>query len=160
LETLASVLEPVSFHERYQLQRTGVLTPLDRLVDAVVADPPSRFEIGQEVSAALSSGSDATTAKQALKKRFQSWVDAGPGLEIVTASSLRLSDAAPRAQQLVQLGQAGLQALDALEGKPAPSGWQTQQTAIITEAAKPVALTQFTFLPSLQRLVEAAGAKQ
>jgi len=159
LETLASVLEPISFGERYQLQRTGTLTPLDRLVDAVVADPPSRFEIGQEISSALSSGSDASAAKQALRKRFQSWVDAGPGLEAAIASSPRLADAAPRAQQFVQLGQAGLQALDALDGKAAPAGWKDQETALITEAAKPVALTRFTFLPSLQKLVDAAGGK-
>jgi len=159
LETLASVLEPISFGERYHLQRTGTLTPLDRLVDAVVADPPSRFEIGQLVSAALSSGSDAAAAKQALRKRFQSWVDGGPGLETAIASSPRLADAASRAQQLVQLGQAGLQSLDALDGKAAPSGWKDQQTALITEAAKPVALTRFTFLTSLQKLVDAAGGK-
>ena len=34
LQTLASVLEPVSFHERYSGQHTNGLTTLDRLVDA------------------------------------------------------------------------------------------------------------------------------
>jgi len=162
LETLAAVLEPVSFHERYQSQRTGTLTPLDRLVDAVVADPPSRFEIGQLVGAATSSGGDAATARQALRQRFQSWVNAGPGLDKVVAASPRLSDAGARVQQLVQLGQAGLQALDSLDGKPVLTGWRPQQTALFTEAAKPVALTNFTFLPSLQKLVDAAsgGVKQ
>jgi hexosaminidase len=159
LETLASVLEPVGFGERYQTQRTDARTPLDRLVDAVVPDPPSRFEIGQLASAALSSGSEAAAAKQALRKRFQSWIDAGPGLETVLASSPRLADAAPRAQQLAQLGQAGLQALDALDGKPLPSGWKQQQAALLAEAAKPVALIRFTFLPSLQTLIDAASAK-
>jgi hexosaminidase len=159
LDTLASLLEPVSFHERYQLQHTGTPTPLDRLVDAVVADPPSRFEIGQLVSVALSSGKDAAAAKQDLRKRFQSWIDAGPGLATVVAPSPRLSDAEPRGQQLVQLGKAGIQALDALDGKAIASGWKDQQTALISEAAKPVALTRFTFLPSLQKLVDAAAAK-
>ena len=45
LDVLASVIEPVSFHERYQGQKTDSLTALDRLVDAVVADPPSRQAI-------------------------------------------------------------------------------------------------------------------
>src|SRR5260370_30580435 len=45
LEILASVLEPVSFHERYSGQHTNGLTTLDRLVGAGVADPPSRQEI-------------------------------------------------------------------------------------------------------------------
>ena len=39
LDTLAAVLEPVSFGERSQLQHTDSLTALDRMVDAVVADP-------------------------------------------------------------------------------------------------------------------------
>src|SRR5258707_4055153 len=51
LDVLASVLEPVSFHERYQGQHTNGLTTLDRLVDAVVADPPSRQQIAGDVDA-------------------------------------------------------------------------------------------------------------
>ncbi|HEY1995064.1 MAG TPA: family 20 glycosylhydrolase, partial [Edaphobacter sp.] len=49
LEVLASVLEPVSFHERYEGQHTNGLTTLNRLVDAVVADPPSRQEIAGDI---------------------------------------------------------------------------------------------------------------
>jgi hexosaminidase len=159
LETLASVLEPVSFHERYQEQHTDARTPLDRLVDAVVADPPSRFEIGQLCAAAKLSGSDAIAARQLLRKRFQSWGDAGPSLSKLLMTSPRLSDAAARAQQLAQLGHAGLQALDGLDGNASSSGWKDTET-LITEAAKPIALTNFTFLPSLKGLFEAAAPKQ
>ena len=51
LNVLASVLEPVSFGERYESQRTNGYTTLDRLVDSVVADPPSRQTIAGEVYA-------------------------------------------------------------------------------------------------------------
>jgi hexosaminidase len=160
LATLASVLEPVSFSDRYDLQKTDRTTPLDRLVDAVVADPPSRFEFRQLVEAATSSAGDAAAPRQILRERFQSWVDAGPALSRLVAVSPRLSDAGLRVEQLVQLGQAGLQALDALDGKAAPAtGWKAQQTARIAAAAEPVAITHFTFLPSLQKLIDAAGAK-
>jgi len=157
LETLASVLEPVSFHERYQSQHTDAQTPLDRLVDAVVPDPPSRFEIGQQAATAVSNASDAAAARQLLRQRFQAWIDTAPALEAQLQASPRLTDAAPRATQLAQLGQAGIQALDALNGKPIPTGWKDQQTQLITEATKSVALTRFTFLPSLQKLIEAAA---
>ncbi len=53
LDLFASVIEPVSFHERYQGQKTDSLTALDRLVDAVVADPPSRQAIAGEMNALL-----------------------------------------------------------------------------------------------------------
>src|SRR5258707_4929073 len=44
LEVLASVLEPVSFHERYGGQHTNGLTTLDRLVDGGGADPAAAQE--------------------------------------------------------------------------------------------------------------------
>jgi hexosaminidase len=51
LDILASVLEPVDFHERSKLQHTNGWTALDRLVDAVVPDPPSRQQVAGEVNA-------------------------------------------------------------------------------------------------------------
>ena len=42
MRIFASVLEPVSFHDRYEGQHTSQLTPLNRLVDAVRPDPSSR----------------------------------------------------------------------------------------------------------------------
>jgi len=63
-----------------------------------------------------------------------------------------------RGRQLGQLGQAGLEALDNLHGASAPDAWKAEQLQLIADAAKPVALVRFTFLPSLQKLVEAAVA--
>ena len=171
LETLASVLEPVSFHERYQGQYTDARTPLDRLVDAVVPDPPSRFEISQWVDDVHSSSNEARGARLHLMLLFQTWIKASgpltanlqqPSRSLTTNSKValpRLSDAQVRAQQLGQLGQLGLDAMEYAGDKSPPDGWKEQQTALITEAAKPAALTRFTFLPSLQKLVDAAGAK-
>src|SRR5246127_654875 len=53
LDLMASVIEPVSFHDRYQGQKTDSLTALDRLVDAVVTDPPARQTIAAEVNAVV-----------------------------------------------------------------------------------------------------------
>jgi hexosaminidase len=161
LATLASVLEPVSFHERYQSQHTDARTPLDRLVDAVVPDPASRFEIATqvaEVTSAVATGGDPALARQMLRERFQSWVDASRVLPNILNASPRMSDAAVRGRQLGQLGQAGLEALDHLHGASAPDAWKAEQLQLIADAAKPVALVRFTFLPSLQKLVEAAVA--
>ncbi len=44
LRIFASVLEPVSFSDRYHEQKTSQLTALDRFVDAVRPDPPSGRE--------------------------------------------------------------------------------------------------------------------
>jgi len=80
LATFASVLEPVSFHERYQAQHTDATTPLDGLVDAVVPDPPSRFEIRSQVDDVVSRGAAAEDSRLALVARFRSWEEAVPSL--------------------------------------------------------------------------------
>jgi hexosaminidase len=166
LDVLASVIEPVSFGERYDEQRTDGLTELDRLVDAVVADPPSRQEIASEVETVVLAHTpmaapgtlDGLAATQQLRAKFAAWQTASAELAVWSARSPRLSDIGPRAQQLGELGAAGLQALDYLQtGTNPPDGWKTAQLALLAEAGKNSALVRFTFLPSLQKLVEAAG---
>jgi hexosaminidase len=53
LHTLASVLEPVTFHDRAHMQHPNQLTPLNQLVDAIPPDPPSRHNLALLVSAYL-----------------------------------------------------------------------------------------------------------
>jgi hexosaminidase len=181
LEVLASVLEPVSFHERYQGQHTNGLTTLDRLVDAVVADPPSRQEIAGDVDA-LAEGvtvpspsdpklqmdlsgdvpSGATPSPEValdrLRQRFLSWQAAEPRLLEDVRETPRLSDAAIRAEQLGELAQVGISALTYLQTHTAPpAGWQGQQMSILDAAEQPSALVRFTFLHSMRRLVLAAA---
>jgi hexosaminidase len=181
LNVLASVLEPVSFHERYQGQHTNGLTTLDRLVDAVVADPPSRQEIAGDVDALaggvvvpppsdpklnvdlsgdVPSGAtpSAEVAVRRLRQRFLSWQAAGPRLLEDVQETPRLSDSAVRAGQLGELAQVGLSALTYLQSHTAPpAGWLEQQMTIMDAAEKPSALVRFTFLHSMRKLVLAAA---
>jgi hexosaminidase len=178
LEVLASVLEPVSFHERYGGQHTNGLTTLNRLVDAVVADPPSRQEIAGDVEA-LAGGVPVSDSKQPLdlsgdvpsgmtpsreaalgrlRQRFLSWQAAEPHLLVDVQETPRLSDAAVRAEQLGELARMGLSALTYLETHTAPpAGWQAQQMSTLDGAEQPSALVRFTFLHSMRKLVLAAA---
>jgi len=160
LDVLASVIEPVSFHERYQGQHTDHLTSLDRLVDAVVPDPPLRQEIAREVDAIVNPAhpSDAALAKAKLRKRFTQWQQAAPELEALAHRSPRLSDIETRAQQLGTLGRIGLESLAYLDvNTSAASAWKDSQLSAIADAEKPSALVRFVSLPDLQKLVEAAS---
>ncbi len=159
LEVLAAAVEPVSFHERYQGQKTDGLTALDRLVDAVVADPPSRQAIAREVNAIVDAPhpSDRAAAEIALRRRFTQWEQAAPALESWAHRSVRLSDIEPRARQLAALAEVGLESLSYLDTHTTPAaGWQDAQAAVIADAEKPSALVRFVFLPDLRKLVEAA----
>ncbi len=164
LDLLASVTEPVSFHERYQGQHTDRLTSLDRLVDAVVPDPPFRQEIAREVDAivnpsqAWAHAGDSERAKVELRKRFTQWEQAAPALEVWAHRSARLSDIETRARQLGALGQVGLESLAYLETHTLPtSGWKDNKMTTIADAEKPSALVRFVFLPELRKLVQAAS---
>jgi hexosaminidase len=162
LTTFAGVLEPVSFGERAETQHTDGHTPLDRLVDTVVPDPPSRFEIAQDVDTVLNKTADSTAAEARLTRRFMEWQQIAPLLAAQMQQNPRMSDAAIRATQLGELGKIGLQALLNLDpnnsayGGPKPETSNPQsRLGMIADAAKPAALVRFTFLDSLKRLVAA-----
>jgi hexosaminidase len=164
LTTLAGVIEPVSFGEREHTQHTDGHTPLDRLVDTVVPDPPSRFEIAQDVDAVLNKTGGSAEAEARLTQRFMEWRLIAPALEEQMNRNPRMSDAAVRAQQLGQLGSLGLQSLaqrdpgnQSLGGLVAKGAIipNDQQMAVIDNAQKPAALVRFTFLDSLRKLLPA-----
>jgi hexosaminidase len=162
LTTLAGVLEPVSFGERSDTQHTDSHTPLDRLVDTVVPDPPSRFEIAQDVDAVLNKTAESTAAEARLTRRFMEWQEIAPSLAAEMQQNPRMSDAAVRATQLGELGRIGLQALlnldpnnSAYSGAKLETSAPESQLAAIADAQKPAALVRFTFLDSLKKLVTA-----
>jgi hexosaminidase len=161
LDTFASALEPVSFHERYQGQKTDAYTSLDRLVDAVVADPPARQEIARQVDALLdpSHPSMRMAATMELRRRFEQWQQIAPTLEAWSHRTPRLADTETRARQLGAMATVGLESLAFLEAHaPVAAGWKDTRMAVIADAEKPSALVRFVFLPELRKLVEAASA--
>ena len=181
LELLASVTEPVSFSDRYDMQRTDRLTSLDRLVDAVVPDPPSRQEIAGDIGALVprekpaaakdtadtsgdvAAGFPPTRAEASndLRQRFLAWQRTTPALLELAEQTPRLNDTGKLALELGELGAVGEQALAFLDAHTAPpAGWAERAQATLDEAAKGAALVHFTFVPSLRKLVEAAASQQ
>ncbi|HEY1984569.1 MAG TPA: family 20 glycosylhydrolase [Terracidiphilus sp.] len=161
LDIFASTLEPVSFHDRYHGQKTDSLTSLDRLVDAIAADPPLRQEFAREIAAAVDSSRPAEQAVASIElhRRFLQWQQTAPVLEAWSHRSARLSDTEARAHQLGALAQVGLASLAYLDvhAKPA-AGWQDSQMAVIDDAEKPSALVRFVFLADLKKLVAAVSS--
>ena len=162
-EVLASVVEPVSFSDRYKGQHTDGLSSLDRLVDAVVPDPPSRQEIEREINEVIAhpNSGEAKAAENDLRNRFASWQRASPDLEAGILRSPRLSDLETRAQELGVLGTMGLEALADMDAHTgATAGWKDAQLATIDAAGKPSGLVRFVFLPAMRKLVETAAVVQ
>jgi hexosaminidase len=154
LRILASVLQPVGFDQRYEMQHTSQLTPMDHLIDAVRPDPPSRHGMELLVRDYLANKNPQTGER--LEAIFQRWIAAGPLAETLMSASPLLKDAAPRAQQLVDLGTTGEQALNYLaKNQAAPAGWAQTKLALIDQAGKPAGLVRFTVLDPLRDLVKA-----
>lgn len=155
LRVLASVLEPVSFSDRYDQQKTSQVTVLDRFVDAVRPDVPSRREFQALTRAFLQSPRDAQ-ARDQLLRRFAELGAAVPEVQEQMKHAPRLRDVATRAQQAGVLAKAGSEAVTLLAaGQSAPAGWKTEKAALLKSAGEPSAIVRFTMLDSLGDLFRA-----
>jgi hexosaminidase len=158
LRTFASILEPVTFSDRYQVQHTSQLTPLDNLVDAVRPDPPSRHEIDRLTHQFLQNPTSNADARASLDDAFKKWIAAAPAIQAQLTTTPLLAVAQPLAQQLPQLATAGTEALTYLsQGTKAPPGWKQHALTLIAAAKNPQPLVRFTFLPALEQLVNAVA---
>ncbi|WP_158748930.1 beta-N-acetylhexosaminidase [Acidobacterium sp. S8] len=158
LRVFASVLQPVSFGNRYQGQHTSQLTPLNHLVDAVRPDPPSRHDLEVLVNAFLQNPSQHEAERHQLENIFSSWTAAAPKVQQqVAASPLLAEDATTgRAQQFAQLAQIGSEAVARLAGgNGSQADWKQNSLAVLDAAQKPQGLVRFTVLDPLRKLVEA-----
>ncbi len=156
LRIFASVLEPISFGQRSDIQKTSQLTVLDRFVDAVRPDPPSRYEIGRLTQDFLKAPQSSATDQAALNHWFQTVAASVPTVVQQMQQSPRLAEVQTRAEQLPDLAKAGLDAIQFLStGTKAPTGWKQSKLAEIEVAKKPAALVRFTFIDSLTSLIDA-----
>ena len=156
LRVFASVLEPVSFGERYNQQHTSQLTPLNNLVDAIRPDPASRHDTNRLTHQFLRAPGSSEVQRADLEKIFEGWIAAAPAIEAQVATTPLLALAEARAQQLPGLASAGVEALNYLSrGMKAPAGWKERNLVLIEAAKKPQALVRFTFLSPLEELVNA-----
>jgi hexosaminidase len=153
-ETLASVLEPVPFDQRAHLQHANQLTPLDRLVDALPPDPPSRHDFELLTRTYLKQPSAGTPEEKKLTSVFNAWISAEPEILRSIADAPLLAESIPRAEQLTSLGTIGLEAVSFLSsGLRADAGWKAARLAVLDEAERPQALVRFTVIKPLRDLV-------
>ena len=156
IQLFASLLQPVSFSDRYHQQHTDQLTPLTNLVDAVLPDPASRHDFARWTHNVLTPGANAAQSRISLESAFRSWIAAAPEIESQLAATPRLRVALPLAKQLPRLASAGLAALDYLSrGSHAPAGWKQNQLDLLNQSQSKTALVRYTFLAPLENLIRA-----
>lgn len=156
--TLTSILEPVSFGQRYNLQHTDQITPLTGLVDAVTPDPPARHKLSVAISRLIADKSTNDEKTQQLSKIFANWINAAPRAEQLMEQSPQLAPYSIRASQMGVLGEMGSQALKYMQsGKPAPAEWKQAQLNRLTAISQDKLLVRFAVIDSMRKLILAAS---
>lgn len=158
LRLFASVTEPVSFGERRNAQHTNQLTALDRFVDAVRPDPPSRHWSEMLTKRFLADPRRDEADRAMLDAWFRKIGNAAPEIKKQMEKSPRLQGEAKYAAQLTCLAETGREALGFLAtGTRAPADWKMEKLQRIVDAKDPGALIRFTFLDTLRALVAMVG---
>ena len=158
LRTLISVVEPVKEYRRYQMRPQTMLSPLTGAVDAATPDSDVAREFTWMVKEFLSDGPRYQLYRPELSDMLAEWQTSGASLGPVIDRSPALKEIKPLAQNLSQLGAAGLEAIEYLKlGMPPPRGWREASLAKVEEAAKPYGALEFVIVSGVRQLVNAAA---
>jgi hexosaminidase len=164
LETMLEAIAPPTFGQRIRGQGTTQLTPLVRIVDAAVPDPPGRWETSMLVDRLLSdtlnplARIDTTIsvaeARRRLRQLLARWHAAADSVEHGPLDSPLLLDAVPAAAGLSRVAAIGLQALDHLEGRNgSPDGWGDAALTELEGLEAPQNLLRIVIVRPVRRLV-------
>jgi hexosaminidase len=151
LEILDSILEPVKEYAREGMRVYSSFTPLNRLVDATWPESETARQFSKLVG-------DPKAHQAELRKMLTAWRDNRDEVMPVLKGSSLLQEAEPLAQDVADLSSTGIEALDAINsGKAPPESWMQNARDLCTRARKPRAELLIMVVPSIQKLVEAAG---
>jgi hexosaminidase len=154
LRALADIVEPVKEYSRGEARDYTSLTAYNRLVDAAHPESDTAREFAKLVN-------DWQKNKDHIAGQLKTWQISMAHLLPAMQNSELLQEDIPIAQDVQALANAGLQALDYLQsGKAAPQDWVASQNDLLTRAAKPRTELLLMIVPSIRKLIEAAGGKQ
>lgn len=156
LRSLLDVTQPVTFGQRIGRQADMTQqTPLDRLVDVAVPDPPSRWSYLTLIERFLSDSGRTPAIADTLRQAFERWRALAPAVDSTVARVPLAEDGVPAAAALARVGDIGLAAMDRLQGRIAPTrAWQDSARAQLDTAARPQGLLRVAVVDVARWLVE------
>jgi hexosaminidase len=157
LKILASAVEAAGIHERYPAHKYNSLEPLNRLVDAAVAESEwARHLTVDAKTVAANPADDAAAAR--LREAFALWEGTAAHLEMLGSRSFLAAETVPVAKTLSQLGTAGGTALDFIQKREsAPPGWAEAQLPLLAAADKLTAEVRVAGGGVVRVLIDALG---
>jgi hexosaminidase len=158
LQTLWRVCEPGSLGVRYEYQKTSQLTPMTHFVDAAVPDQSARRNYIMMVEGLLSDAPRFGAYRESLERDFTEWRSMRPAMDALMERSPILRETEPLAEDLSDLGGAGLEALAYLSANVAPPPlWKEEKLNLLERAAKPKAAVRIVVIKPLRQLIYAAA---
>ena len=159
LRVLASVVEPPKGYVRGRLREYTSLTPLNRLVDAVSPESDTA-RIFRGICTRIVAGKATPAEWQQAHDWLVLWRDNDAKLETSLDGSDLTAELVPVSQSLRQIGEIGLQALDALQkGEAVSEEVQKQNLAALAATEKPQAALLLMVAPSVELLVKSAKTR-
>jgi hexosaminidase len=159
LRALADVVEPVKDYAREEtapVEPTSLL-PLNRVVDAVRPESSAARHFAAMVDTLLAGQADSATREE-IRVQLLLWQYNQAALQPVAAQSFLVREVIPLSQNLSQVALIGLQAMDDLDRGESPGDTgKAEQLAVLQQAQQQKAQLLLMIVPSVQKLVEAAG---
>jgi hexosaminidase len=161
LKTLAAVAEPVKDYTRGETSSYTAITTthLNRVVDAVPPESDVARRFDEQVSAFVGGSCHDANVAALLRAQLTKWRDNDAAVQSLALKSSFVKEIAANSQDLGAVATIGLSALDAIaKGSPLPGDAVAQATAAISAASKGKAQLLLVPAPTIQKLVDAAGA--
>ena len=159
LRNLADVVEPVKDYTREETAPVvpTSLLPLNRLVDAARPESMTARHFASLVDALVAGQADSAT-RQEIRTWLMRWQSNDAALQPLEAHSFLLNEVVPLSQNLSQVATIGLQAMDDLDRGESPGdAGKAEQLSVLQQAQQQKAQLLLMIVPSVQKLVEAAG---
>lgn len=137
-----------------------MLTPFNRLVDAIPPESPAAREFRNAVDEYLA-GPKSANASEQLRTHLTAWWENAVAVRPTLESNSLLHEDIPVADAITTLCKAGLDAIAGLDSKTPPAAdWKSSATDAVTKASKPHADLLVQIAPGIEKLISAVPAPQ
>ncbi|MGD8539497.1 MAG: family 20 glycosylhydrolase, partial [Candidatus Aminicenantes bacterium] len=161
LKVLADIVEPVKYYTRPGTKEYTQQTPLNRLVDAARPESIMALEFRNLVDEMLLSAPRYDKNRYIIEAHLKKWRDNHIHLQPLCESSYLLKEILPLSQEVKELAEAGLRAMQYLEQDQAPPDkWLEQVLPLLERPKKPDYELEIKIVPAIRKMVQTVRMKR
>ena len=152
LKVLVQTVEPLRYYKRHEARTYTIFSPLTRLVDAAVPDPPLPRKFRKLVEKYLETGDKDSEEK--IVELLTMWKNNHSSLTPIIESSPVLREVQPLSENLSAVAAIALEALEIKKsGEKPDENWLTLAQQKIERAKKPCAELELLIVEPVEKLI-------